>query len=71
MPNDHTYKKIEVTGSSQNSSDEAIRNAIAECSKTLHHLEWFEVVDTRGHIIDGEVAHYQVTLKIGLRIQPD
>lgn len=71
MSNDHTYKKIEVTGSSQNSSDEAIRNAIAECSKTLHHLEWFEVVDTRGHIIDGEVAHYQVTLKIGLRIQPD
>ena len=71
MPNDHTYKKIEVTGSSKKSSDEAIRNAIAECSKTLHHLEWFEVVDTRGHIVDGEVAHYQVTLKIGLRIQPD
>jgi len=71
MSNDHIYKKIEVVGSSPNSSDEAIRNAIAECGKTLHHLEWFEVVDTRGHIADGEIAHFQVTLKIGLRIQPD
>ena len=71
MSNDHIYKKIEVVGSSPNSSDEAIRNAIAECGKTLHHLEWFEVVETRGHISDGEIAHFQVTLKIGLRIQPD
>ena len=67
----HTYKKIEVIGSSPKSIEDAIKNALAECSKTLHHLEWFEVMDTRGHIVDGEVGHYQVTLKIGMRIQPD
>ena len=67
---DHIYKKIEVVGSSPDGTDEAIRNALAECSKTLHHLEWFEVVDTRGHIVDGKVAHFQVTLKVGLRIHP-
>jgi flavin-binding protein dodecin len=68
MSDSHVYKKIEVVGSSTRGSDEAIRNALAQCSKTLHHLEWFEVVDTRGHIVDGEVAHFQVTLKVGLRI---
>lgn len=71
MPDSHVYKKVEVVGSSPKGVDDAIRNAIAECSKTLHHLEWFEVVDTRGHIVDGEVAHFQVTLKVGLRIQAD
>ena len=70
MPASHVYKKVEVVGSSPKGVDDAIRNAVAECSKTLHHLEWFEVVDTRGHIVDGEVAHFQVTLKVGLRIQP-
>jgi hypothetical protein len=71
MPDNHTYKKIEVIGSSPKSIEDAIKNAIAECNKTLHHLEWFEVVDTRGHIMEGEIAHYQVTLKIGMRIQPN
>ena len=71
MSDNHTYKKIEVIGSSPESIEEAIKNALAECSKTLHHLEWFEVVDTRGHIVEGKVAHYQVTLKIGMRIQSD
>jgi flavin-binding protein dodecin len=71
MSDNHTYKKIEVIGSSPESIEEAIENALAECSKTLHHLEWFEVVDTRGHIVEGKVAHYQVTLKIGMRIQSD
>ncbi|MDH3221296.1 MAG: dodecin family protein [Gammaproteobacteria bacterium] len=71
MSDKHTYKKIEIIGSSPNSIEDAINNAIAECSKTLHHLEWFEVVDTRGHIVNNEVAHYQVTLKIGMRIQSD
>ena len=71
MADSHVYKKIEVVGSSPDGVDDAIRNAIAECHKTLHHLEWFEVVDTRGHIVDGKVAHFQVTLKVGLRIQPD
>lgn len=71
MSGSHVYKKIEVVGSSPKGSDDAIRNALAECGRTLHHLEWFEVVDTRGHIVDGEVAHFQVTLKVGLRIQPE
>jgi flavin-binding protein dodecin len=71
MPDNHTYKKIEVIGSSPNSIEGAIKNAIAECNKSLRHLEWFEVIDTRGHIVEGEIAHYQVTLKIGMRIQSD
>ncbi len=71
MSEHHTYKKIEVIGSSPKSIEDAIKNALSECSKTLHHLEWFEVVDTRGHIVNGEVAHYQVTLKIGMRIQAE
>ena len=69
MSDNHTYKKIEVIGSSPNSIEDAIKNAIAECNKSLRHLEWFEVVDTRGHIVEGDIAHYQVTLKIGMRIQ--
>ena len=71
MSDSHVYKKIEVVGSSTKGVDDAIRNAITECNKTLNHLEWFEVVDTRGHIVNGEVAHFQVTLKVGLRIQSD
>jgi hypothetical protein len=71
MPDNHTYKKIEVIGSSPRSIEDAIKNAIAECNKSLRHLEWFEVVDTRGHIVKGEIAHYQVSLKIGMRIQSD
>jgi flavin-binding protein dodecin len=71
VPENHTYKKIEVVGSSPKSIDDAIRNALAECKRTLHHLEWFEMVDTRGHIVDGEVGHFQVTLKVGMRIQPE
>jgi hypothetical protein len=51
VPENHTYKKIEVVGSSPKSIDDAIRNALAECKRTLHHLEWFEMVDTRGHIV--------------------
>jgi len=74
MLDNHTYKKIEIIGSSPKSIEDAIKNAIAECNKTLRNLEWFEVVDTRGHIVNGDVAHYQVTLnqvtlKIGMLIQ--
>lgn len=68
---DHVYKLIEVVGSSEKSTDEAIRNAIAKASKTLKHLDWFEVTETRGHIINGAVAHYQVTVKIGFRLEED
>ncbi len=70
MSDNHTYKKIEVVGSSPKSTDDAIRSALAECARTLHHLDWFEVTETRGHIVNGEVAHFQVTLKVGMRIQP-
>jgi len=69
MSNHHTYKKIEMVGSSQNSIEEAIQNAIKECSRTVKNLDWFEVVETRGHIQDGQVGHFQVTLKIGFRIE--
>lgn len=69
MSDHHTYKKIEVVGSSRNSIDDAIRNAIKQSSKSIDHLEWFEVTETRGHIIDGDVGHYQVTLKLGFRIE--
>ena len=64
----HTYKKVELVGSSTTSIEDAIQNALTEASKSLKHLEWFEVTETRGHIEDGKVAHYQVTLKVGFRI---
>lgn len=65
----HTYKIVEIVGSSPNGTDDAIRNAIAEASKTLRHLDWFEVVETRGHLVDGKVGHFQVRLKIGFRLE--
>ncbi len=68
MSDHHTYKKVEVVGSSRTSIDEAINNALAECAKSIRNLEWFEVVETRGHIESGRVGHYQVTLKVGFRI---
>ena len=65
----HTYKIIELVGSSTIGTDDAIKSAIAKASLTVKHLEWFEVVETRGHIVDGAVAHFQVTLKVGFRIE--
>ncbi|AEA61052.1 MULTISPECIES: dodecin [Burkholderia] len=65
---DHVYKLIELTGSSQKSSDDAIRNAIAKAARTLHGLNWFEVIETRGHIEGDQVMHWQVTLKVGVRL---
>lgn len=64
----HIYKKIELVGSSPNSIEEAVQNAIAKASKSLHNMRWFEVVETRGQIEDGKVAHWQVTLKIGFTL---
>lgn len=66
---EHVYKLIEVVGSSPESSDAAIQNAIAKASKNVKNLNWFEVIETRGHIVDGAVGHYQVTLKIGFRLE--
>ena len=69
MSDHHTYKKIEVVGSSKNSIEEAIQNAIAECGNSVKNMEWFEVTETRGHIVDNKVGHFQVALKIGFRIE--
>jgi flavin-binding protein dodecin len=68
MP-DHVYKVIEIVGSSTVSSDEAIRNAIEKAGKTIRHINWFQVVETRGHVTDGKVAHFQVVLKVGFRLE--
>lgn len=65
---DHTYKVIELTGSATTSSDDAVRNAIAKASETVHSLRWFEVTDVRGHIDGGTIAHWQVTVKIGFTL---
>ncbi|MEW8660544.1 MAG: dodecin [Candidatus Thiodiazotropha endolucinida] len=65
---DHVYKKIQLVGSSQTSSDDAIRNAIARAGETIDNMNWFEVVETRGHIDNGQVAHWQVTIDIGFRL---
>ena len=68
---DHVYKMIEIVGSSPVSSDEAIRNAIETSAKTIRHISWFEVVKTTGHVVEGKVAHVQVTLKVGFRIEAE
>jgi hypothetical protein len=65
----HVYKMVEIVGSSTTGTDDAIRNAIATAGATLRHLDWFEVVETRGHLVDGKVAHYQVTLKVAFRLE--
>jgi len=66
---DHVYKLVELVGSSTVGTDDAIRNAIATAAKTLRRIDWFEVVETRGHVADGKVAHFQVTLKVGFRLE--
>jgi flavin-binding protein dodecin len=70
MP-DHTYRVTEVVGSSPDSIHQAVRNGIARAHQTLRHLEWFEVTEIRGHIVDGEVGHFQVGMKIGFRLDDD
>ena len=66
---DHVYKKVELTGSSTVDMEGAIKNAIAKAGNTVKNMDWFEVMDTRGHIEDGKVAHWQVTIKVGFRLQ--
>lgn len=65
---EHTYKLIEIVGTSTKGTDDAIRNAIARAGKHLHNLDWFEVTETRGHLADGKIAHWQVKLKVGFRL---
>lgn len=65
---EHVYKVIEIVGSSDKSIDDAIKTAISTASQTIRNMGWFEVVQTRGHIADGKVGHFQVTLKIGFTL---
>jgi flavin-binding protein dodecin len=65
---DHTYRVTEIVGSSPDGVDQAIRNGVRRASQTLHHLDWFEVTEIRGHLEEGEVAHVQVTMKVGFRL---
>ncbi len=66
---DHVYKIVKLVGSSKDSIEDAISSAIGRADNTLDNLDWFEVVDTRGHIENGKVAHYQVTVNIGFRLK--
>lgn len=68
---EHTYKVIELVGSSASGTDDAIRNAIAKAALSVKNMDWFEVVETRGHIVNGQVGHFQVTLKVGFRLLDD
>ena len=65
----HVYKIVELVGSSTSGSDDAIQRAIATAAKTVRHIDWFEVVETRGQVADGKVAHFQVKLKVGFRLE--
>ena len=68
---DHIYKKVEIVGSSKDSLENAIQNAVNRASKNLHNLRWFEVNEIRGHIVDGSVDHWQVGVKIGFTLDDD
>lgn len=67
--NDHVYKVVELVGSSETSIEDAIQTAIQRASQSLRNLRWFEVLQTRGHVEDGEVRHYQVVLKAGFTLE--
>ena len=68
MP-EHTYQIIELTGSSPRSMEEAVTNAIARAAQTVRHMRWFEFVETRGHIENDQIAHWQVTIKAGFTLE--
>lgn len=68
---DNIYKIVEITGSSTRSMEDAIDTAVKRASRTLRHLRWFQVVDTRGHIEDGAIAHWQVTIKLGFTLDDE
>ena len=66
---EHVYKTMELVGSSTTSSEDAVRKAVARAAKTMRNLRWFQVTETRGHIEDGTVAHWQVTVKVGFTLE--
>jgi flavin-binding protein dodecin len=68
MMSESTYKLVELVGTSPAGTDDAIRNAIAKASATIKHIDWYQVMESRGHVVDGRIMHFQVTLKVGFRI---
>jgi flavin-binding protein dodecin len=68
---DHTYRVTEIVGTSPDSVQQAIRNGVARAAKTLRNLDWFEATEIRGRIVDGQIEHFQVTMKVGFRIEDD
>jgi dodecin len=66
---DNIYRVTEIVGTSTEGSDDAVRKAIARANETLTNLDWFEVVETRGHIENGTIAHFQVTIKVGFKLE--
>jgi dodecin len=66
---DHVYKTLELTGSSTSSIEDAVNTAVERASQTVRSMQWFQVTETRGHIRDGKVAYWQVTLKIGFTLE--
>jgi len=68
---DHVYKSLELTGSSRTSVEDAVRTAIRKASKTIHNLRWFQVTEVRGHIEQGDVGHWQVTVKVGFTLDDE
>ncbi|GAA0458802.1 dodecin [Streptomyces olivaceiscleroticus] len=66
---DRTYRVTEIVGTSHETVDAAIRNGVRRASRTLRNMDWFEVTQVRGHLVDGEIEHYQVGLKVGFRLE--
>jgi flavin-binding protein dodecin len=65
----HVYKLLELAGSSSTSIEDAVQNAIAKAHESVRNIHWFTVTETRGHVVDGKVAHWQVTLKVGFTLE--
>ena len=68
---DHTYKITEIVGTSPDGIDQAVRNGVERAGQTLRHLDWFEVLGVRGQVKDGRVEHFQVTMKVGFRLEDE
>ena len=66
---EHVYKILELTGSSTQSIEDAVTKAVAKASETVRNMHWLQVIDTRGHIVDGKIAHWQVTIKLGFTLE--
>jgi hypothetical protein len=66
---DHVYKKIELVGSSPDGIEDAVKNALTRAKKSVRNMRWFEVTETRGYLEEGEIAHWQVTLKVGFTLE--